>query len=1545
MKRKAFLLLLCVLLLLPACTQALAPAANAAGRTVVARGEAFGAAVTALAAKHQAAPLTDPAEDETPSRFRNRRLIVYATRRPDLQDVLSCVADGEGRYVLQYGTEEACKNACERFFADACVRKALPEGSVYALGSFLQERTGAELLQSDRYAAALAAQGKTAEITVAVVDTGLDLTHPMFAGRLVPGYDFYNDVPGVTDGHGHGTHVCGILADNTPANVKIMPLKALGDDGSGPSLCIAAAIDYAVSHGADIINLSIGGDYDDDEDPIAVSVRGAVARGVTVVAAAGNENRDVKEVLPAGIAECVTVASYSPQFCAVSSFSNYGAGVDLSAPGEEILSAKPGGGYQTMSGTSMAAPFASAAAALLLMNDNSLSPVQLEQALKNACADILLQGADVYSGAGLLNLGVLLGDRNRPTYFNVSETDLSMKYFSRAASRYLTFRTATQDESLPASDGSLTTASTNRNVAYFDGKYIVPAGPGEADVTIAANGHARTVHVSVAETPVWIDAAAKSYAGGSGAKNDPYLISTPEQLARMALHLRTGTGEQKEYYRLTADIDLAGRDWFTAANVAVGRTPLGFGVSCAPARIDFDGANHKIKNMRVFDEVLHAAWGDSQPKNNEWYNFNTGLFGSLIDSDIYDLGLENAYSSSADSGLLCASVHQHSLITRCYTTGFSGGAGLVGSVYHAGWDGDAFDNWKIEISDCYSAASVLRAGVVDSVQSNLEDPVLIRNVFFCGEILKSSSETTAAGFAAKALGFEGRRNITITNCFSAAKSDGAGFIGRVETAVISGCCYLDGNAVGAAEAADAAVELTPRPLSFFKTKASFTGGAWASGAPWDLTSVWALKAGVNGGFPYLKNNVPSAQTGVDTGAWTDVAAASFAGGSGTQGDPYLISNARQLALFAKTLRYGGGQGVWYALTADIDLAGRLWCPPGMGSGMDTLSTNEFHRDPFMGNLLGNGHTISNMTVSSAGDTVGFLCWGADCTVRDLQFVNADVTGRNDVGVVFGKMDLYSTAANCTISGGVRGRENVGGVAGSATGGTQISGCGVSAVVRGEGWRVGGIVGTCHGVIRRCAFTGAFGGGAERFGAFSGNSSGNKVENCYATAGETVSPWERYADVSYSYVANGDTCVLYGAFDGQNHARTLPPEELRDAAKAEGFDFTSVWQPGDHGLLTLRPAEAPAPLNVHPVPARSWADDADPYLRGSGTKDDPYRITTAGQLAGVVQRLNRGDAGYRDAYYLLTNDIDLSGRVWFTSYSGLQEMCGAHFDGANHTVRGLTMQNGTGLLGNVLLTGTVENLCLEDVSGTACCALAYGNEGTVRCCHVTGVLGGILYRSDSYSRGVITQDVGALVAQNGGLISGCAVDMDLTGGDANVGAPAAYNRGTYRNCSAAGSFAGNSVHGIRLHTESSTAYCCVSTAYTPGNGSAVVYGADGAEREIADLSELSDPALYAGWDFAAVWMMDASQNGGVPVLRRSSPSGAPEPAAPGDVDGDGYVTAADARLALRRAVELEGFLPENPAFISADVVFDGEITAADARLILRAAVDLETLPER
>ncbi len=272
------------------------------------------------------------------------------------------------------------------------------------------------------------ARSTGAGVRVAVLDTGIDRSHPALAGKVMKGYDF---VDGDNDpsemgskadaAFGHGTHVAGLVSLVAPG-AKILPLRVLDPSGMGDAWVIGQAILYAVdpdsnpatNDGARVISLSLGSTSrtevldavaklstctfpavptptEDYSDPgfNGDKARCASFNGAVIVAAAGNDgSKSVKQYPAAEGTYGLLSVTASTSASTLASFANYGSWVDIAAPGDGITSTVPGGGYGVWSGTSMAAPLAAGTAALVRSLKPGMIPKAVVKRLATASASL-----------------------------------------------------------------------------------------------------------------------------------------------------------------------------------------------------------------------------------------------------------------------------------------------------------------------------------------------------------------------------------------------------------------------------------------------------------------------------------------------------------------------------------------------------------------------------------------------------------------------------------------------------------------------------------------------------------------------------------------------------------------------------------------------------------------------------------------------------------------------------------------------------------------------------------------------------------------------------------------------------------------------------------------------------------------------------------------------------------------------------------------------------------------------------------------------------
>jgi type VII secretion-associated serine protease mycosin len=248
-----------------------------------------------------------------------------------------------------------------------------------------------------------------AGVVVAVIDTGLDAAHPDLAGRVLPEIDLLPEVTPAPEQNGHGTRVASLIAGSlngagmagVAPQATILPISALDPAGYGDSSTVARAIIAAADSGARVINLSLGGP---DKDPVLDEACAyAFAKGAIVVAAGGNSYLNGNQVqYPAASPNVLAVASVDRNGTP-SGFSNTGPHIDIAAPGEGVLAALPGGGYDEESGTSFAAPHVAAAVALVLAANPALTSAEAASVVQMTAADdVSGNGRDDQLGQGIV---------------------------------------------------------------------------------------------------------------------------------------------------------------------------------------------------------------------------------------------------------------------------------------------------------------------------------------------------------------------------------------------------------------------------------------------------------------------------------------------------------------------------------------------------------------------------------------------------------------------------------------------------------------------------------------------------------------------------------------------------------------------------------------------------------------------------------------------------------------------------------------------------------------------------------------------------------------------------------------------------------------------------------------------------------------------------------------------------------------------------------------------------------------------------------------
>ncbi|MFJ4865220.1 S8 family peptidase [Streptomyces sp. NPDC088748] len=229
-------------------------------------------------------------------------------------------------------------------------------------------------------------------VTAYILDSGIDFRHTEFGGRARAGFDAIGDGRNGADCNGHGTHVAGTVGGETfgvAHKVSLVSVRVLGCDGRGPWSGIIAGLDWVANNARQpaVLNASLGGDR---FEPVNDATNALFNRGVLPIVAAGNDNIDARRVSPASTPNAVTVGATN-RYDQETDFSNWGEALDLYAPGQDIISARNGGGSVSLNGTSMAAPHVAGVAALYKAAHPTATPTEVANFLKNEATEDVIQ--------------------------------------------------------------------------------------------------------------------------------------------------------------------------------------------------------------------------------------------------------------------------------------------------------------------------------------------------------------------------------------------------------------------------------------------------------------------------------------------------------------------------------------------------------------------------------------------------------------------------------------------------------------------------------------------------------------------------------------------------------------------------------------------------------------------------------------------------------------------------------------------------------------------------------------------------------------------------------------------------------------------------------------------------------------------------------------------------------------------------------------------------------------------------------------------------
>ena len=633
--------------------------------------------------------------------------------------------------------------------------------------------------------------------------------------------------------------------------------------------------------------------------------------------------------------------------------------------------------------------------------------------------------------------------------------------------------------------------------------------------------------------PVWNGEIADKFAGGSGTETHPYLISNGAELALLAKLINENSSGKyyNKYYRLTKHIDLGGLEW----------TPIGtyksYSSNCT-FQGHFDGNGFTISNFKITS--LDTTGKESY----------AGLFGRIYKGTVTDLRIKKfvidvSTENKLYVGGLAGDANTGATLKEVYALGTINAAseerlyvgGLVGYVS------------SCEIYDCYANADI-EATSNDTVYAGGLAGYSFQSTFTVG-YAAGSVTAEGAGYT-YAGGFVGLSvdKTKISRCLAFGKVSAIGdsnvFIGGLtyrSSGVTVSSCYryndqvilINGKPSTGDRSGTTATESEINSEDFYGYPLSWDRDIWN-------ISVLDVK---NGKYPEFFKKIhvhteqilyevepTSTSTGLTEGKicsecgtiivpqevipkieanlWDGSVATGFAGGTGTESDPYLIENGAQLAYLAKMVNQKGNSfyNKDYRLTANIDLGGREWTPIGIGYYSEDCL--------FSGTFDGNGHTILNykITKTNYGSVFGLFgnISGYGATVKDLNVraFDFEISSPNGgyIGGLSGKIDKHASVENCTSKGKTKtnqteGNYFIGGMIGASYD-SKVENCHASGYINDISGSVGGLVGqaSSNSVFERCSADVEIYGGAA-VGGFVGYIWTASFNNCYASGNITT----------------------------------------------------------------------------------------------------------------------------------------------------------------------------------------------------------------------------------------------------------------------------------------------------------------------------------------------------------------------------------------------------------------------------------------------------------
>ncbi len=536
---------------------------------------------------------------------------------------------------------------------------------------------------------------------------------------------------------------------------------------------------------------------------------------------------------------------------------------------------------------------------------------------------------------------------------------------------------------------------------------------------------------------------------GAGTSENPYQITTPAQLAKLAELVNAGnTSYNAEHYKLMNDLDLSGYA------TGEGWVPIGYDNSNGSFKGTFDGNGHKISNLTI----------DCSSREN------VGLFGYIGTSSVVkNLGVENVYVLASDCVGGVVGYVDNATVQNCYSTGnVKGNLNVVGGV--VGYINSG------TVQNCYSTSSVSGKNCIGGVVGYFYSGTM-QNCYSTGNVEGNLNVGGITGYIEKSSSEQ-------KNCYSTGNVEGnlnvGGIVGSGLNVIVKDCVALNPS-INASDASNYGRIVGGASLIILSNNYAFKHipGTWETMGPnakdgadvtsetlfaddSDVARFWTTASGFSadwnpnvwdikpGKLPILKG-----VTGQDASMPSHLLLAGAAPfkGEGTSDSPYLIKTAADLAKLAELVNAGtspyADSGRYYRLENDIDLStyasGEGWMPIGT-SGKE-----------FKGIIDGNNKAITGLTINRPGaDYIGLFGYLSTGKLQNIRIIDANVSGKDYVGGVAGYA-LIATVENCTVIGNISGVNSLGGIVGYASG-VKLQNCYNSGSVTSSGDSVGGIIG-------------------------------------------------------------------------------------------------------------------------------------------------------------------------------------------------------------------------------------------------------------------------------------------------------------------------------------------------------------------------------------------------------------------------------------------------------------------------------------------------------